>query len=418
MNVLLKSAVIVDPTSKHHLKKRDVLIEKGKISKISTSISNPKKVKEIKLPNLHISQGWFDPSVSFGEPGFEERETLTHGLKTAAHSGFTQVAVNANTYPVTDSKSNIKFLRSKAEGQPVSLYPIGALTLGSKGVDLAELYDMSNEGAVSFYDYKRSIENANLIKIALQYSQNFDALVQSFPFDPSVARNGMVNEEVNSTKLGLKGIPALSEELQITRDLYLLEYTGGKLHIPTVSTKKSVNLIKEAKKNGLQISCSVAVANLCLTDDLLESFDTDYKLMPPLRTLTDIKALQKGLKEGVIDGVTSDHDPIDIEHKKTEFDHASFGSIGLESCFGALRSVVDTETAIAALTRLKSVFKIPVTSVTEGAEATLTLFDPDISWTFSEKDIVSTSKNAAFRGKELKGKAYGIYGNKKLVLNS
>ncbi|WP_339831682.1 dihydroorotase [uncultured Altibacter sp.] len=418
MNVLLKSAVIVDPTSKHHLKKRDVLIENGKISKISTSISITKKVKEIELPNLHISQGWFDPGVSFGEPGFEERETLTQGLKTAAHSGFTQVAVNANTYPVTDSKSNIKFLRSKAEGQPVSLYPIGALTLGSKGVDLAELYDMSNEGAVSFYDYKKSIENANLIKIALQYSQNFDALVQSFPFDPSVARNGMVNEEVNSTKLGLKGIPALAEELQISRDLYLLEYTGGKLHIPTISTQKSVRLIKEAKKNGLQVSCSVAIANLCLTDDLLESFDTRYKLMPPLRTLADVKALQKGLKEGVIDGVTSDHDPIDIEHKKTEFDHAKFGSIGLESCFGALRSIVDTETAIEALTRLKLVFKVPVNTITEGAVATLTLFDPDISWTFSEKDIVSTSKNSAFLGKELKGKAYGIYNNRKLVLNS
>ncbi|MBZ0328657.1 MAG: dihydroorotase [Altibacter sp.] len=418
MNVLLKSAVIVDPTSKHHLKKRDVLLENGKISKIAASISNTKKAKEIDLKNLHISQGWFDPSVSFGEPGFEERETISNGLKTAAYSGFTQVAVNANTFPVTDSKSNIKFLRSKAEGNAVSLYPIGALTMGSKGIDLAELYDMTNEGAISFYDYKRPIENANLLKIALQYSQNFDGLVQSFPFDKSVARNGMVNEEVNSTKLGLKGIPALAEELQITRDLYLLEYTGGKLHIPTISTKKSVSLIKEAKKKGLNVSCSVAITNLFLTDDVLESFDTNYKLLPPLRTSEDNKALLKGLKEGVIDGVTSDHDPIDIEHKKTEFDHACFGSIGLESCFGALNSLVGIELAVEALTRLKGTFKIPMTPIAEGEVANITLFDPTKAWSFTKDDIRSTSKNAALLHAKLKGKAHGVYANNELILST
>lgn len=219
MKLLLKSATIVDPTGKYHLKKRDVLIENGIISKIAASIPSSEKIKEVSLKNLHISQGWFDSSVSFGEPGFEERETIENGLKTAAYSGFTSVAVNANSFPVTDSKGHIKFLKSKAEGNAVNLYPIGALTVGSKGADLAELYDMQNEGAVSFYDYKNPIANANLLKIALQYTQNFDGLVQSFPFEKAVARNGMVNEEVNSTRLGLKGIPALSEELQIIRDL-------------------------------------------------------------------------------------------------------------------------------------------------------------------------------------------------------
>jgi Dihydroorotase and related cyclic amidohydrolases len=318
---------------------------------------------------------------------------------------------------VTDSKSNIKFLKSKAEGNAVSLYPVGALSMGSKGVDLAELYDMNNEGAIAFYDYKHPIDNANLLKIALQYSQNFDGLVQSFPFDKSVARNGMVNEEVNSTKLGLKGIPALAEELQITRDLYLLEYTGGKLHIPTISTKKAVSLIKEAKKKGLNVSCSVAITNLYLTDDALESFDTNYKLLPPLRTSEDTKALIKGLNEGVIDGVTSDHDPIDIEHKKTEFDHANFGSIGLESCFGALNSLVDVELAVCALTRLKETFKIPMAAIEEGAAANVTLFDPTKTWSFTENDILSTSKNAALLHCKLKGKAYGVYANKELVIS-
>ncbi len=417
MNTLLKSAVIIDPSSKHHLKKRDILIENGKITKIAASITASKNVKEISLPNLHVSQGWFDSSVSFGEPGFEERETIENGLKTAAYSGFTSVAVNANSFPVTDSKGHIKFLKSKAEGNAVNLYPIGALTFGSRNIDMAELFDMQNEGAISFYDYKNPIANANLLKIALQYTQNFDGLVQSFPFEKSVAHNGMVNEEANSTRLGLKGIPALSEELQIIRDLYILEYTGGKLHIPTISTKKATSLIKEAKGKGLNVSCSVAVFNLLLTDDMLEDFDTNYKLLPPLRTSEDTKALIKALKNGTIDGVTSDHNPMDVEHKKTEFEHAQFGSIGLEGCFGVINKVTDLETSIVALTNMKNIFNIPSPKIEEGEQADISLFDPETEWTFSEKDILSTSKNAALLGSKLKGKAYGIFANNHLVLN-
>lgn len=417
MKILLKSATIIDEASKHHLKKRDVLIENGTISKIAAKIPTSEKVKEVSLKNLHISQGWFDSSVSFGEPGFEERENVENGLKTAAYSGFTSVAVNANSFPVTDSKGHIKFLKSKGEGNAVSLYPIGALTTGSKGVDLAELYDMQNEGAVAFYDYKNPISNANLLKIALQYTQNFDGLVQSFPFDKSVAKNGVVNEEENSTKLGLKGIPALSEELQVIRDLYLLEYTGGKLHIPTISTKKSVELIRAAKKKGLNVSCSVSIFNILLTDDVLEEFDTNFKLLPPLRTNEDTKALIKGLKDGTIDAITSDHNPIDIEHKKVEFDHAYFGSIGLESCFGAINSVLGVEDSVKKLTGLKDEFKITSEAIEESNTASITLFNPDDNWVFSEENILSTSKNAALLGQKLKGKAYGIYSNNQLILN-
>jgi len=415
MNVLLKAATIIDPTSTHHLKKRDILIENGKISKIAATIKNS-EVKEVSLDNLYVSQGWFDSSVSFGEPGFEERETIKNGLKTAALSGFTHVAVNANSNPVVDNKGSIQFLKSKAAGSAVTLHPIGALSKGSEGIEMAELFDMQNEGATAFYDYKQPIKNTNLLKIALQYTQNFEGLVQSFPMDTSVAPYGMVHEEINSTKLGLKGTPSLAEELQIIRDLYLLEYTGGKLHIPTISTKKSVTLIKDAKKKGLQVTCSVAISNLVLTDDLLETFDTNYKLTPPLRTQEDCKALLKGLTDGTIDGVTSDHNPMDIEHKKTEFDHAYYGSIGLESCFGALNSKVGFEAAVNGLTKLKSTFNIEANAIKEGAKADLTLFSPEIAWTFSEDDIVSTSKNAAFLGQKLKGKAYGIYANKKLVI--
>jgi dihydroorotase len=415
--LLLKSATIVDAASKHHLKKRDILIENGVIRKIAASVKND-KAKKIALDNLHVSPGWFDSSVSFGEPGFEERETISNGLRTAALSGFTAVAVNPNTNPVADSKAGIQFLKAKGEGNPVHLYPVGALTVRSEGVDLAELFDMHSEGAVAFGDYKKPVRNANLLKIALQYAQNFGGLVQSMPMEPSVAKNGVMNEHVNSTLLGLKGIPSLAEELQIARDLYLLEYTGGKLHIPTVSTQAGLKLIKEAKKKGLDVSCSVSVSNLALTDDCLSDFDTNYKLLPPLRTDSDRKALLKGLKDGTIDGVTSDHDPVDIEHKKTEFDHAMFGSIGLESCFGALNSQIGTEASVAALVALKDRFGIDSHSIEEGSVAEITLFDPDQEYTFSEENILSGSKNSAFLAVRLKGKAYGIYSNKKLVLNS
>ena len=415
--LLLKSATIVDAASKHHLKERDILIENGVIQKIASSIKN-EKARIIALDNLHVSPGWFDSSVSFGEPGYEERETIENGLRTAAYSGYTAVAVNPNTYPVTDTKAGIQFLKAKAEKSAVNLYPVGALTVGSEGVDMAELFDMHSEGAVAFGDYNKPVKNANLLKIALQYCQNFDGLVQSMPLESSVAYKGMVNEEVNSTRLGLKGIPSLSEELQITRDLYLLEYAGGKLHIPTISTKEGVNLVKDAKKKGLDVSCSVAVSNLLLTDDELESFDSNFKLLPPLRTETDRKALLKGLKDGIIDGVTSDHNPIDIEHKKTEFDHAMFGSIGLESSFGALNSEVGMEMAVAALTSLKGRFGVHSEKIEEGAVAEITLFDPDLEYEFSEDHIHSSSANSAFLGKQLKGKTYGIYANKKLVINN
>lgn len=418
MNILLKSVTIVDAASrKHHLKKRDVLITNGHFEKIAQKIDNPDNRKEIKIKNLHISQGWFDSSVSFGEPGFEERETLENGLKTAALSGYTAVAVNANTNPVTDSKADIEFLRSKTANNAVTLYPVGALTHQGNGEDLAELYDMKNAGAVAFYDYQKPIKNPNLLKIALQYTQNFDGLVIAFCNENDISKNGVANEEESSTKLGLKGIPALAEELHVNRNLFLLEYTNGKLHLPTLSTKKSIALIKEAKQKNLDVSCSVSINNLILTDDALERFNTNLKLMPPLRNGQDKKELIQALKDGIIDGVTSEHNPIDVEHKKVEFDNAMFGSIGLESCFGALNTLFSIEETITFLTRLKYRFGIEENPVIEGKKVNITLFNPDMEWVFEEKDILSTSKNAALLGAGLKGKALGIYANKKLILN-
>lgn len=411
MNVLIKSATIVDVSSKHHLKKRDLLLTDGKIEKIASQIPNPDQRPEISLENLHLSSGWFDSSVCLGEPGFEERETIQNGLKTAALSGFTAVAVNPNTQPVIDSQADIQFLLSKAHGNPVSVYPIGAMTQQGNGVDLAELYDMKKAGAVAFYDYQKPVQNPLLLKLALQYTRNFNGLIITFCNDKQIAGNGVVHEEMTSTKLGLKGIPALAEELHINRNLYLLDYTEGKLHIPTISTEKSIQLIEEAKVKGLNVSCSVSINNLILTDEKLYEFDTRYKILPPLRTPEINKKLIKALQEGIIDGVTSDHNPIDIEHKRVEFDHALYGSIGLESIFGALRNHFSTVETVDILTRLKGRFSVKHHPINEGETADLTLFNPDKEWIFTEAEIYSSSKNAAMLGEKLTGKAYGIYAN-------
>lgn len=395
MKLLLKSAKIVDPASSHHGKTVDILIENGKISKIGNDLEADYD-RKIDIPNLHVSQGWFDSSVSFGEPGFEDRETISNGLDTAARSGFTAVALNPNSFPVLDHSSGIFSVKSKAAGHAVKLYPVGALSLKSEGIDLAELLDMQDAGAVSFGDYKSPVSNPNLLKIALQYAQNFNALVQSFPLEKKIAGNGIVNEHHTSTSLGLKGIPNLAEELQIARDLYILEYTGGKLHIPTISTAKAAELISEAKQKGLDVSCSVAVHQLLLDDQELKEFDANFKVLPPLRTSEDRQALVEAVKNGSIDMVTSDHDPIDVEHKKVEFDNAMFGTIGLESAFGALSTVLETEKVIEMLTAGKNRFGIPSEPIAENVKADLSLFVPGEEYKFGREHIYSTSKTVFF----------------------
>ncbi len=416
MNFLLKAATVIDPKSPFHNQTVDILIENGTITDINTTIKAGNHTEEVLLDNLHVSRGWFDSSVSFGEPGYEERETIIHGLEVAAKSGFTGIALNPDTLPVTDTGASVGFLTGKAQYNPVKLYPIGALTMKSEGVDMAELYDMHQAGAIAFGDYKKAIQNPNLLKIALLYAQNFDGLVVSFPQENDIAGKGMVNEEEQSTLLGLKGIPALAEELQIARDLFLLEYTGGKLHIPTISTAKSVELIRDAKAKGLQVSCSTTVHHLILTDKELVTFDTNYKVLPPLRTHADVEALRKGIEDGTIDMVTSDHRPMDIEHKKVEFDNAKYGTIGLESAFGALNDILGPEKTITMLTQGKSIFGIENIPIAKGNKADLSLFNPEGVSEFGESAILSTSKNSAFIGKPMKGSVYGIVANGKIVL--
>jgi len=416
MNIIIRNAKIIDSKSSFNNQTADLLIVDGLIKKIGTALPNTDNAEEVKLDNLHISQGWFDSSVSLGEPGFEDRETIANGLEVAGKSGFTAIALQPNSYPVIDNQAQVNFVKNKANGFATQLFPIGALTKESEGKDMAELYDMKNAGAVAFGDYTKSLDNANLLKIALQYVQDFDGLVIAFAQDDKIKGNGVANEGIVSTRLGLKGIPDLAEELQIARNLFLLEYTGGKLHIPTISSAKSVQLIKEAKAKGLNVTCSVTVHHLVLTDEKLEGFDTRHKVTPPLKTESDRQALLNGILDGTIDLITSDHNPIDIEHKKMEFDLAKNGTIGLESAFGALMTVLPLETIIEKFTEGKSIFSIPSNTINEGETANITLFNPEGSNVFSKENILSKSKNSAFLGTNLTGRAYGIFNQGKLIL--
>ncbi len=407
MKILLKNATIIDKNSSFHQQTKDVIIKDDIIVKIENNIKD-NEAKEIHHENLHLSNGWMDASVSFGEPGFEEREIIKNGLKVAAKSGFTAVAINPNTFPVTDNKASIDYIKQQAKNQNVSVYPIGALTKQAKGKELAELYDMQQAGAIAFGDYNKAIDNANLMKIALQYTQNFDALILSFPQYKQLA-NGSANEGINSTKIGLKGNPILAETLQIARDLHVLEYTGGKLHIPNITSKASITLIQQAKEKGLDITCSVSVNHLAFNDDEILDFNTNAKLLPPLRDEKNRLALIEAVKDSTIDYITSDHNPIDIEQKKVPFEQAEYGTIGLESFFGLLNPIFDLETLIEKITiNPRKIFSIPVPKIAIGEKANLTLFNPDHTYTFTQKHILSTSKNALALDKNLKGIVYGV----------
>ena len=416
MALLIKSAKVIDSKSTYHGKKKDILIDGKKISEINDKIANGSH-EIIDVENLHISPGWFDSSVSFGEPGFEERETLKNGCYSAGMSGFTDVLLNSNTSPVIDTKADISFIKSKSKEYLTNVHPIGAFTVKSKSNELAELKDMQDTGAVSFYDYKKPISNPNLLKTALLYSQSFNGLIMSFPGNIDISKKGIINEGIISTSYGISGIPSLAEKLQLSRDIQILEYAGGKLHIPTISCKSSVDLIRNAKSKGLDISCSVAIHNLIFNEDKLKDFDTRFKVLPPLRTELDRKALIKGVEDGTIDMVTSDHFPVDIENKKMDIDNSFFGTIGLESFFGSLLNIFSLEKCISILNSGKSRFGINENIIREGEVANFSLFNPNIGYIFDKNHIHSTSKNSAFLGIKMKGKPLGIIVGDSFLIN-
>lgn len=422
MNVLIKSATIVDENSVFNGKKVDILIERGIIKKIAPSIKNTAKTTEIKTSDLHVSIGWFDLRANFCDPGFEYKEDLKSGLKAASKGGFTGVLVMPTTHPTIDSKSGVEYILNKTKNNIVSVYPAGALTVKCEGNDMSEMYDMHLAGAVAFTDNKKSIKNPGILTRAMLYNQSFNGLVMNFPNDDYLYNNGQINEGVMSTRLGLKGIPAIAEELMVIRDLFLAEYCNSKIHLTNISTKKSVQLIKEAKAKGIKVTADTNSYHLLLDETLLENFDSNLKLLPPLRTKEDIKALIKGLKEGTIDAVCSDHTPQDIESKQCEFDHAKFGMINLQSSFSVLNTALKSKLSLNEIITLisskpRDILNLETPKIEVGTQANLTLFCPNTSIVYETKDLDSKSKNSAILGKKLIGKVIGIINQNKLELN-
>lgn len=417
MKILLKNATVFNLLSPFHTSHQDILIEKGIITQVADEIKTDNDTQNYTFENLHISTGWFDSGVSFGEPGYEERETLSNGLVVAAKSGFTKILLNSNTNPVPDCRSNIGHLIKMAEGLTTSLFPIGSLTEGGKGEQMASLFDMHTQGAIAFGDHKITTEKGNLLKIALQYCQSFGGIVISYPQNKELAGKGVMHEGITSTRIGLKGIPSMAESVQIARDLEIFKYTGGKLHLPNISTEVGLDLIRKAKREGLNVSCSVGLPHLIFDDTELENFDSNFKIFPPIRSKSDQQALRAGLLEGTIDMISSMHEPMNIEYKKLEFENAAAGSLGLESCFGLLNKIFPLDKVLNFLTRGANCFGLPTPTIAVGENADLTLFNPEKSYRYAEENLKSTSKNSAYLGQELQGEILGSINNGVFTLN-
>lgn len=407
MKTLIKSATILSPESKYHGQVRDIFIEKGKIVQIGKNLSI-EKAKIINLPQTYVSSGWIDLRANFREPGHEYKENLESGIRAAAKGGFSTVVLMPSTSPPVDNKSQIEYIINRSKSSPVKLLPAGALTHGMKSQQLSEMYDMHLAGAIAFTDDKQNV-GTEVMTRALEYTSNFGGCVMSFPMDHGIIPGGMMHEGVVSTEMGVKGIPSVAEEIRLQRDIELLRYTSGRLHVSLISTAKSVELIRKAKKDKLAITCAIAAHQLCFTDEDLKSFDSNYKVLPPYRSKEDRKALINGLKDGTIDAICSDHCPEDVEHKVREFQDAEFGISSIEttfcSAYTALEKFLTPEDIINKLTTgPASVLGLQIGKIEEGQDSNLTVFTTAENTLFTTTEWQSLSRNSPFIDKELRGR--------------
>lgn len=412
MQLLINNVLIVHPASKYHGETTNILIKNGRIAAIGKSII-AEAAESFDAGGNCVSPGWLDLGAQTGDPGFEHREDFSTVTKAAAAGGYTAIACLPNTFPAIHSKSEVLYAKNRAKNNLVDFLPIGAVSQDCAGKDITEMYDMNAAGATGFSDGKNTVRDSGLMMRALQYVQPFGGVIINHPLDEDIAHGGQMHEGVMSTSLGLKGIPDISEELMVQRDIFLAEYTGSRVHLLNISTAGSVRLVKAAKAKGIDVTASVAAMNVACDDSHLHDFDSNFKVMPPLRTKTDMKALQKGLKDGTIDCITSNHTPLDAEAKNLEFPFAAFGAIGLETAFALcnthLQGVLTTGQIVEKLAIApRKILDLPVPEIAEGAPAELTIFDPEKEWTFTEKDICSKSKNTPFADWDFRGKVLAI----------
>ncbi|WP_439879913.1 dihydroorotase [Pontibacter sp. MBLB2868] len=420
MKILLQAVTVYNPQSEFHLQQQNILIENGTIIYIGPDIQEAEKV--IDLEGLFVSGGWMDLNAFVGEPGLEYKEDIQSIAAAAARGGFTEVLCLPNTEPVLQTKGAVNYLINRSLHLPVTLHPVAAVTVDAAGKDLTEMIDLYQAGAVAFSDGTKPLQGADVILKALQYVQLFDGLLMNRAENTRLTENGQMHEGEASTRLGMKGIPALAEEIVITRDLQLLAYAGGKIHFSLVSTAAAIAAIRKAKAEGLHVTCDVASFQPAFTDQTIQPFDTNYKVSPPFRNAADVSAIKQGLQDGTIDAIVSAHMPHDTESKKLEFDLADFGIINLETAFSvAYTTLSDTLPLELIIDKFVSgprrVLGLPEPLIAEGQAANLTLFQPEVRWTPTAETTLSKSRNSPFFGKELKGKVTGIIHKGQVVLH-
>ncbi len=412
MRLLIRRALILDPDSPHHKKRLDVFIKKGVITRIGRNL-RVSADHVVQSRNLHVSPGWLDIGAQCGEPGYEHREDLRSLSAAAIAGGYTAVACFPNTLPPIHSKSEIEYIRNRSTSLPIHVYPIGAISVDCAGNDLAELYDMHAAGAIAFSDGRNPAIHPGLMLRALLYVRGFDGLIISRPDEWQISPEGQIHESGTSVSLGLKGIPSIREYLMLERDLKLLEYSGSRLHAFALTTAESLALVRQVRRSGLHVSSSAPAMHLLMEDESLAEFNTSLKVLPPLRARSDRKALIRGIKDGTIDCIVSNHEPVEEEHKKMEFAYADFGSTGLETAFAmahtACMDSVPLDTLVGCFSRNpRKILGLPVPAIKEKEAADLTLFDPGIEWTVERHHLMSKSQNAAALGLSVTGGVLGV----------
>lgn len=409
MKILIRNARIHQPNNPLHGQQTDILIEEGIIRKIGQNLP-AQDCRVVEYGNLHVSAGWMDCFANFCDPGFEYKEDMASGARAAAAGGYTDVMLIPNTLPVISNKSQVEYLIKQSADTPVYVHPIGTISRNAEEKELSEMYDMAQAGALAFSDGHSPVQSSGMLQKALEYILAFHAVIIQLPDDRSIGTHGLMSEGVISTRLGLQGKPAIAEEIMVARDIELVRYTGSRIHLTGISTRKSLELIAAAKAEGLPVTCSATPYHLLFCDEDLEGYDTNLKVNPPLRTRDDRDALADAVKNGTVDFIASHHQPEDYDHKVCEFEKADFGMETLESVFGAAQvSGISTNRFITMQTEsIRKIFGLPAPEIKEGNEARLTLFDPDAAYYFSEENIYSQSVNNAFINKQLRGKVFGI----------
>ena len=420
LNVLLQNGRVINPDAEVD-DVLDVLILNGIISEVGRALPAKKSIETLDMKGKIIAPGLLDMHVHLREPGYEYKETIETGCTAAAAGGFTGVCCMPNTNPPIDTESTLRFVKRKAAtvlGGVVDVFPAAALTKGREGKELAPMAELFEAGAVAFSDDGSPVANAEVMRRALEYASMFKVPIIQHAEEQTLTKGGAMNEGLVSTSLGMPAMPRVAEDLMVARDLALLEYVGGQYHVAHVSTACSVELIRKAKSNGLQVTCEVTPHHFTLTEEAVKGFDTNAKMNPPLRTRTDVDALKAGLRDGTIDAIASDHAPHSFDEKQVEFIAAPFGIVGLETAVGlAVTELVETqildwkELAQKFSVNPRRILNLPVLRIQPEEKANLTLIDPQLEWTVDVNSFKSKSKNSPFHGRKLRGKPIGIINN-------